>query len=390
MRSSLYAGLATAVAVAVVAGAASTATAAEAPYVDLKREAFQKEIDGKKVDLYTIKNRKGTLVVRITNYGAKVEQILVPDRDGNLGDIAAGYDSIEGALNGQGSMGAFIGRYANRIGGGKLMVDGKSYQLAKNNGENSLHGGQKGSRFVVFDAKQLGPSSVQMTYVFKDGEENYPGTVPVRVIYSVTDGNEFRIDYTAVAADKTTVINFTGHTFFNLSGKLGTSILDHVITVNADRFLPVDGTLIPTGELRKVEGTVMDFRKPVAFGARIEQADEQLKLGNGYDHHFALNKKRPGTLEFAAKAMDPKSGRVMEVWTTEPGMQLFSGNNLEGKQPRDVAKGGAVMTFRTAFCMEPSHFPDSPNKPSFPTTLLKPGEWYTGQIAYKFKTDKAK
>ncbi len=375
-------------ALAAVSIFAASATAFAADYVDLKRENFQKEIDGKKVDLYTIKNSKGTVVVRATNYGAKVEQILVPDRNGKLGDIAAGYDSIQGALDGQGSMGAFIGRYANRIGGGKLTVDGKTYQLAKNNGENSLHGGNKGSRFQVFDARQLGPSAVEMTYVFKDGEENYPGTVPLRVVYSVTDRNEFAIDYTAVAADKSTVVNFTGHTFFNLSGKLGTEILDHVITVNADRFLPVDATLIPTGELRPVKGTVMDFTKPIAFGARIGQADEQLKLGNGYDHHFALNKKRPGTLEFAAKAVDPKSGRAMEVWTTEPGMQLFSGNNLEGKQPRDVAKGGKLMTFRTAFCMEPSHFPDSPNKPGFPPTLLKAGEWYSGRIVYKFSAEK--
>ncbi len=352
--------------------------------VELKAENFRKVIDGKPVDLYTIRNQNG-MTVRITNYGAKVQQILVPDRKGVFGDVAQGYETIDQVIGGQGSMGAFVGRYANRIGGAKFSLEGKEYALAANNGKNTLHGGEKGSRFQVFNARQLSPSSVEMTYVFKDGEENFPGTLPVRVIYTVTDKNEFVTEWSAVAHDKATVANFTGHTFLNLSGNGGTEILDHVIRVNADRFLPVDDTLIPTGELRSVAGTVMDFRKPKAFGKEIAAADAQIKLGNGYDHHYALNPPaKPGALNFAASAYDPKSGRLLEVWTTEPGMQLYSGNFLEGKTPRDLGKGKTLYVFRSGFCMEPSHFPDSPNKPQFPSTVLQPGQWYTGKIVYKF------
>jgi aldose 1-epimerase len=352
--------------------------------VQLKAENFRKVVDGKPVDLYTIQNKNG-MIVRITNYGAKVQQIIVPDRKGVFADVAQGYETIDQVIGGQGSMGAFVGRYANRIGAAKFTLDGKEYLLAANNGKNSLHGGEKGSRFQVFNARQLSPASVEMSYVFKDGEENYPGTLPLRVVFSVTGKNEFVTEWAAVAHDKATVANFTGHTFLNLSGNGGSEILDHVIRVNADRFLPVDGTLIPTGEQRTVAGSVMDFRKPKAFGKDILSADEQIKLGNGYDHHYVLNPPpHKGSLGFAASAYDPKSGRVLEVWTTEPGMQLYSGNFLEGKTPRDLGKGKTLYVFRSAFCMEPSHFPDSPNKPQFPTTVLQPGQWYTGKIVYKF------
>lgn len=356
--------------------------------VELKRENFQKVIDGKPVDLYTLTNKNG-VVIKVTNYGAKVEQILVPDRKGVFADIALGYETIDGVVNGQPSMGAFIGRYANRIGASKFTLEGKEYQLAANNGANSLHGGAKGSRFQVFSARQRSPSSVEFVYVFKDGEENYPGTLPVTVVYSLNDKNEFSIDWAAVAHDKATVANFTGHTFFNLAGDPTKLNSDYVIKVNADRFLPVDSTLIPTGEARDVTGTVMDFRTPKAFGRDIGKEDEQLKLGNGYDHHFVLNKSgAPDALTFAASAYDPESGRTLEVWTTEPGMQLFSGNNLEAKAPRDQGKGGRLFAFRGAFCMEPSHFPDAPNKPQFPSTTLQPGQWYTGKIVYKFGVKK--
>ena len=234
--------------------------------MELDRKKYQAEIDGKNVDLYTIKNQK-SMVVKITNWGAKVQQILVPDREGALGDVALGYESIESLRAGQSSMGAFIGRYANRIGQAKFTLNGREYRLAANSGPNSLHGGQKGSRFVVFDARQINDAAVQMTYVFKDGEENYPGTVPLRVAYSVTDKNEFCIEYDAVALDKSTVVNFTTHTFFNLAGQGKGDVLDHVFTINADKFTPVDETLIPTGEVWSVRDTPMDFTDPEKLGS---------------------------------------------------------------------------------------------------------------------------
>jgi len=367
--------------------AATHAPKLDAGVVELDRAKFQKIIDGKKVDLYTLRNKHG-VTVRITNYGAKIEQILVPDRHGTLADVVLGYDSIDAAQGGQPSMGAFIGRYANRIGAAKFSLNGQDYQLAANNGANSLHGGQKGSRFQVFAARQLADNAVEMSYVFKDGEENYPGTLPVTVVYALNDHDELSIEWAASAQDKATVANFTGHAFFNLTGDPTIVNSGHVITVNADRFLPIDGTLIPTGELRPVAGTPFDFRQGKPFGRDIAAPDEQLKLGNGYDHHYALNKKEPGELSFAASAYEPNSGRLMEVWTTEPGMQLFSGNNLEAKAPRDQGKGGKLFVFRGAFCMEPSRFPDGPNKPQFPSTVLNPGEWYTGKIVYKFSVKK--
>jgi aldose 1-epimerase len=311
-------------------------------------------------------------------------QILVPDRDGVMGDVALGYDSIDQLQGGQASMGAFVGRYANRIAHAKFSLNGQEYKLAANNGPNTLHGGTKGSRFQVFEAKQVDDSTVVMTYTFKDGEENFPGTLPVRVRYSVTDENELVMDYEAVAVDKATVGNFTGHTFFNLGGHASGDILGHVLEVNAARFLPVNATLIPTGELRLVKGTPMDFTTPHKIGERIGQDDEQLRLGNGYDHHYALDKKGGAEMSLAARISEPKSGRMMEVWTTEPGVQVYSGNFLEGKRPRDVGKGGAVYGFRSGFCLEPSHYPDSPNQPAFPSTVLNPGETYRGKTIYRF------
>ncbi len=365
-------------------------------YVELRASDFQKEIDGKKVDLYTIKNKNG-MVVRITNYGARVEQVLVRDRNGKLADVAQGYETIDQVLGGQGSMGAFIGRYANRIANGAFTLDDAEYKLAINDlstppaapRQNTLHGGKKGSRFVVFDAKQLSDSAVQMSILFKDGEEGFPGTLPVRVIYSVNDKNEFAIDYEAVAADKKTVANFTGHTFWNLSGNLGSTIEDHILTLNSSKVLDVSPALVPNGKILDVENSPMDFRKPKAIGKDIKFDHALLKAGNGYDNHFVVNQKNPGELAFNARIKDPKSGRVMEVWSTEPGIQLYSGNFLEGKIPRDLGKGSTVYPFRSAFCLEPSHFPDAVNHPEFASIVLNPGEWYTGRIVYKFSTDKS-
>jgi aldose 1-epimerase len=351
-------------------------------YIEPTSDKYKKVVDGKQVDLYTIKNSKG-MVVKITNYGAKIEQVMVADKAGKFADVIQGYEDIDRALNGQGSMGAFVGRYANRIGGAKFTLDGKEYQLAKNNGENSLHGGQKGSRFCVYEAHPINDSSIEMFYTYRDGEENYPGTLTTRVLYEVTDDNSLVVDYQAYAVDKNTVGNFTTHGFYNLSGNLGSEILDHVIFVNASRFLPINNGLIPTGQLAPVDGTPMDFRTPTPFGARIKNEYDQLKLAGGYDHHWVLDKKTPNEFSLAASAWEPKSGRFMEVYTTEPGLQVHTGNNLEGKDPRDVGKGSTFI-FRSGFNMEPSRFPDSPNKPAFPTTVIKAGEWFSGKTMYKF------
>jgi len=387
MQASSVAKMAAAVVIAMPVLTQAAPVKYASTVVELKRENFQKVVDGKPVDLYTLTNKNG-VTIKVTNYGAKVEQILVPDRQGVFADIALGFDSIDAVMTGQPSMGSFIGRYANRIGNAKFTLEGKEYQLAANNGINSLHGGAKGSRFVVFNARQLSPSALELSYVFKDGEENYPGTLPVTVVYSLSDKNEFTIEWVASAQDKTTVANFTGHTFFNLAGDPTTLNSDYLITVNADRYLPIDANLTPTGEAAPVAGTPMDFRKPKAFGKDIGADFEQLKLAGGYDHHYVLNKPATGALSLASSAYDPKSGRSLEVWTTEPGVQLFSGNNLAAKAPLDAGKGGRLFAFRGAFCMEPSHFPDTPNKAQFPSTTLKPGEFYTGKIVYRFGVKK--
>jgi aldose 1-epimerase len=371
-----------ALALVLVVASCGFAFAQQGGYIEPTSDKYQKIHDGKQVDLYTIKNSKG-MVVKITNYGAKIEQVMVPDKQGRFADVVQGYESIDRALGGQGSMGAFVGRYANRIGDAKFTLDGKEYALAKNSGPNSLHGGQKGSRFCVYDARQINETSVEMFYTYKDGEENYPGTLATRVLYEVTADNALVVDYQAYAVDKNTVANFTTHPFFNLSGNLGSEILNHVIFINASRFLPIDPRIIPTGQLAPVEGTPMDFRTPTPFGARITADYEQLKLANGYDHHWVLDKKTPNELSLAGSAWERVSGRFMEVYSTEPGMQVHTGNNLEGKDPRDVGKG-ATFIFRSGFNMEPSRFPDSPNQPNFPTTVIRAGEWFSGRTVYKF------
>jgi aldose 1-epimerase len=361
-------------------------TAAETlPYVALQADRFRAVIDGKPVGLYTLRNRNGA-EVRITNYGARIEQVLVPDRTGRLGDVVQGYESIEQVQGGQASMGAFIGRFANRIANGRFTLDGREYQLALNSGPNSLHGGEKGSRFQVFKARQLSPSSVEMTHVFQDGEENYPGTLPLRVVYTLADDNALMIDFAGTVVDKATIANFTSHGFFNLSGQAGTPILEHVLTIDADRFLEVDANAIPTGRLRDVAGTPLDFRTPTPIGARIGQTDEQLRNVGGYDHAFVLNRTAEGGLQRAATVYEPGSGRVMEVWTTEPSLQFYSGNFLEGRAPRDLGKGGTLYVYRSAFCLEPQGYPDAPNHPEFPSAVLRPGEWRAGQIVYRFST----
>lgn len=352
--------------------------------LELDANRFNKTIDGLPVKLFSLRNRKG-MIVKITNYGGKVEQILVPDRNGEIGDVALGYDSIDAVIAGQPSMGAFIGRYANRIRNAAFELNGATVALTVNAGPHSLHGGTRGSRFRVFAARQLDESSLELIYVFQDGEEGYPGTLTVRVVYSVTEANALRMEWSAAALDKETVANFTNHTFFNLSADPTTPVLDTEITINADRFIALDETGFPAGEFCKVEGSALDFRAARSVAAGLALEDEQTRLANGFDHHFILNRQgADGNLDFAARAYHPGSGRDLEVWSTEPGMQFFTGNNLSGKLPVDAGKDGKAFIFRGGFCLEPSRFPDSPNHPEYPSTSINPGEFYTGCIEYRF------
>jgi aldose 1-epimerase len=348
----------------------------------MDRTAFQVEHDGKPVDLYTLKNSKG-MVVQLTNYGGKIVSILVPDRDGNLADINLGYESADAYINGTASLGATMGRYANRIAGGTFTLNGQTYTLPKNNGENTIHGGQKGFRFLVWDGKQIDDSTVQLTCTSPDGDQGFPGTLVLTVTYTVTEDNELKLEY-AATTDKPTVINFTNHAFFNLKGQGQGDVLDHVLWVNARQFTPTDAAAIPTGELRPVQGTPFDFTTAKPLGRDIDKENEQLTFAGGYDHNFVLD-KAPGQLSLAARLSEPGSGRVMEVLTTEPGLQVYTANSLTGKGT-DIGKGGKAYGPRSAVCLETQHFPDSPNHPEFPTTVLNPGQQYRSTTLYRFST----
>jgi aldose 1-epimerase len=346
---------------------------------NIPKQSFGTTADGTAVDLYTLTNAKG-VEARITNYGGIVVSLKIPDRNGVKADVVHGFDSVSGYKDSP-YFGALIGRYGNRIAKGKFTLDGKEYTLAINNPPNALHGGVKGFDKVVWTARpfqgKLGPS-LELHYVAKDGEEGYPGKLEVTAVYTLTEDNSLRLEYTA-KTDKPTVVNLTQHTYFNLAG--GGDILGHEVMIDADKFTPVDSTLIPTGELRPVKGTPMDFTRPVAIGARINQDDEQLKFGKGYDHNWVLNKPA-GQLAVIARVVEPKSGRVLEVLSTEPGLQFYTGNFLDGK----LQGKGRVYPFRSGFCMEPQHFPDTPNKPSFPSVVLRPGQVYTHTMVYRFTT----
>ena len=339
--------------------------------------------DGQAIELYTLENKNG-MEVTITNYGGIVQSIKVPDRAGKIADVALGFDTLDGYLKDNPYFGAIVGRYGNRIAKGRFTLNGVEYKLAQNNGENALHGGLKGFNKQVWKARETSVGDapgVELTYLSRDGEEGYPGNLSVTVTYSLTGDNELKIDYRATT-DKDTVVNLTNHSYFNLAGQGEGDILGHELTIDADRFTPVDAGLIPTGELKSVEGTPFDFRKPTAIGARINQGDEQLKLGKGYDHDFVLIHPQ-GSFGVAARVREPKSGRVMEVSTTEPGVQFYTGNFLDGTIR---GKGGKVYQQRYGFCLETQHFPDSPNHPDFPSTVLKPGETYRTSTIYKFST----
>jgi aldose 1-epimerase len=335
--------------------------------------------DGVPITLYTLHNRNG-VSVSICNYGGLVTSLKVPDKNGKFGDVVLGYNSLAGYLTSTPYFGALIGRYGNRIAKGKFTLDGQEYTLATNNGPNALHGGLKGFDKVIWQAhaveSESGPS-LELTYFSKDGEEGYPGNLAVKAVYTLTDDNALKLEYTATT-DKDTVVNLTHHSYFNLAGK-GT-VLGHVVMINADKFTPVDSTLIPTGELKPVEGTPFDFRTPTAIGARIGQNDEQLKFGNGYDHNWVINDDT-GAVRLMARVYEPTTGRVLEVLSSEPGLQFYTGNFLDGTLK---GKHGWVYQFRDAFCMEPQHFPDSPNHPEFPSVVLKPGAVYHNTIIYRF------
>ncbi|MCI0496222.1 galactose mutarotase [candidate division KSB1 bacterium] len=349
--------------------------------MNIEKQSFGKTNDSIAVDLYTLTNAHG-VKVKITNYGGIITSILALDKSGKLGDVVLGYDNLEGYLKMNPYFGCIVGRYGNRIARGKFNLNGKTYSLAINNEPNHLHGGIKGFDKVVWTAKEIKDKDtvgLELTYLSKDGEEGYPGNLSVKVIYKLTNENELRINYEATT-DQPTVCNLTNHTYFNLKDAGVSSILDHELMLDADYLTPVDATLIPTGELQPVAGTPFDFKTPTAIGVRINAEDEQIKFGLGYDHNFVLNGEA-GKLRLAGKLFEATTGRVVEVWTTEPGIQFYSGNFLDGSI---TGKNGTVYRYRHGLCLETQHYPDSPNQPNFPSTVLNPGEKYQTTTIYKF------
>jgi aldose 1-epimerase len=339
--------------------------------------------DGREVEQYTLTNKSGA-TVKVINFGAVVTSLTVPDRNGKFEDVVLGYDSLQGYIDGSSYFGAIVGRYGNRIGKGQFSLEGKKYQVTVNDGENHLHGGKIGFNKVLWTAKTVQDSagpSLQLTYISKDGEEGYPGTVTLSVTYTLTDKNELRIVYEGTT-DKTTVLNPTHHSYFNLSGSFNNTILDQLVTIEADSMTPVDKGLITTGKYLDVTNTPMDFRTPTAIGARINDKFEQLIFGHGYDHNWVIKNYSKGKVRKAAEVYEPKSGRVMTVYTDQPGLQFYTGNFLDG-----TAHGkGVSYQQRTGLCLEAQCFPDSPNKPEFPSATLKPGEVYHQTTIYQFTT----
>jgi len=344
------------------------------------RKSFTDSIDGKKTDLYILKNQNG-MTVAVTNYGGRIVGLWVPDKNGKLTDVVVGFGSIQDYVNAtEPYFGATIGRYGNRIANAKFTLDGKEYNLFANNGPNTLHGGKKGFQNVVWDAVQPNDSTLELSYLSKDMEEGFPGNLNVKVTMQINSSNEIVFDYKATT-DKKTVVNLTNHAFFNLNGEGSGTINNHVLQIDASRYNPVDSTLIPTGKIEPVAGTPFDFTKPTAIGARINDANEQLKFGKGYDHNFVLN--GGSGMKHAATITGDQSGIIMDVSTEEPGLQFYGGNFMQSK---NTFKGGAKDEFRSAFCLETQHFPDSPNEPSFPSTVLEPGKTYSTRSVYRFHT----
>jgi aldose 1-epimerase len=347
----------------------------------LARAPFGTMPDGKAVEVFTLTNSNG-MEVRTIPYGAILVSIRVPDRNGRLDDVVIGHDTLEGYLTASRFFGAVVGRYGNRIAKARFTLDLRPYELAVNNGPNHLHGGLRGFDKVLWDAEPtLSPSGAAIRYhrVSPDGEEGYPGALHVHVTYSLSGTNDLIVQYGATT-DKPTLINLTQHSYFNLAGDGVGDILDHVISINADRYTPVDATKIPTGELASVAGTPFDFRSPMRIGAHIGDDDPQLKIGNGYDHNFVLNSAGSSS-DWAARVFEPTTGRTLVVRTTEPGLQFYTGNNLDGSI---TGKAGHVYRARTGFCLETQHFPDSPNHPNFPSTILRPDQTFLSRTAFTF------
>ena len=348
----------------------------------IDRKDFQKTVNGKEVDLFLLSNSSGA-EISVINFGGKIVSITVPDRNGNRIDVVLGKNNIDDYMNDQEQyFGAICGRTANRVANGRFFLEGREYRLTVNNGPNNLHGGIKGFNAVVWDARQLDDNTLELSYLSKDGEEGFPGNLQVVVVYHLNEENALEIYYEATT-DKTTIINLTNHSFFNLSGEGDSYIGDHTLVINADYFLPTNDVAIPSGKPEKVEGTPFDFRVEYTIGERIGEECTQLEYGNGYDHSFIINRSGDG-LEFCARAVSPKTGIVLEIFTTEPGVQLYTGNYLQGNF---VGKNGNIYPKRSAFCLETQHFPDSINHPDFPTVILKPGEKFRSKTVYKFSTD---
>jgi aldose 1-epimerase len=346
------------------------------------RAPFGKTPDGQDVEVFTLKNTGG-IEVRAITYGGIITSITTPDRHGVAADIALGFDSLEGYLSEHPYFGAIIGRYGNRIAKARFSLDNIEYRLATNNGPHHLHGGNKGFDKHVWTPEIIGSNAIRLSRVSPDGEEGYPGTLQVAVVYSLTNYNELIVEYQA-STDLPTHVNLTQHTYFNLAGAGNGDVLGHELMIAADRYTPVDATLIPTGELAAVDGTPFDFRTPTTIGARINAAHPQIKHGGGYDHNFALN-RRGDALQLAARVVEPKSGRVMEVATSEPGLQLYTGNFLDG---RIRGKGGLEYPRNGGFCLETQHYPDSPNRPDFPSTVVRPGTMYSTRTVFTFGVSK--
>lgn len=347
----------------------------------LDAKQFETTVDSKNVNLYTLKSGNG-LFMQVTNFGGRVVALWCPDKKGNFTDVVLGHKSIQEYVSFEGErfIGCVVGRYANRIANGQFTIDGTTYNVPKNNNGQSLHGGLKGLDLVVWNVDEVKDNEIKLSYTSPDGEEGYPGTLKIQMTYTLTQNNEFKITYHATT-DKPTVINLSHHGFFNLKGEGSGTINDHILQINADSITPVNEVLIPTGKLMAVEGTPFDFNKPTAIGQRVNDENEQLKFGKGYDHNWVLNRKSKDGLELAATVYEPTSGRFMEVWTDQPGIQFYGGNFFEGK---GEGKTGAKFNYREAIALETQKFPDSPNQPAFPSVRLNPGEEYNHTCIYKF------
>lgn len=368
--------------VMLLASACTGKQASEKTASGLEPANFRTEVDGKQTDLFVLKNKNG-MEVCITNFGGRIVSVMVPDKDGVMRDVVLGFDSIQDYIKFSSDFGATIGRYANRINQGKITVDGVEYQLPRNNYGHCLHGGPKGYQYQVFDARQLSNQVLELTYLSKDGEEGFPGNLTCKVTFSLTDDDAIDIRYSA-ETDRTTVVNMTNHSYFNLDGDPSKSNLDYLLTIDADAYTPVDSTFMTTGEIVSVEGTDMDFRTPTAVGARIDNDFEQLKNGKGYDHNWVLNTKGDITRP-CATLESPVTGIVLDVYTNEPGIQIYAGNFLDGTL---TGKKGIVYGRRASVCLETQKYPDTPNKPEWPSALLKPGEKYDSHCIYRFSVKK--